>query len=61
MLVLTGIAYPVLLAAMGQSIFPFQSNGSVVEFNEKRIGSSLIAQNFESPKFFHPRAPGESE
>jgi potassium-transporting ATPase KdpC subunit len=60
MLVLTGIAYPVFLAVVGQSIFPFQSNGSVVEFNGKRIGSSLIAQNFESPKFFHPRALGES-
>ena len=60
MLVLTGIAYPIFLVVVGQSIFPFQSNGSVVEFDEKKIGSSLIAQNFESPKFFHPRDPSES-
>lgn len=59
-LVLTGIAYPIFLAVVGQSIFPFQSNGSVIEFDGKKIGSSLIAQNFESPKFFHPREPSES-
>jgi len=59
-LVLTGIAYPIFLAVVGQSIFPFQSNGSVIKFDGKKIGSSLIAQNFESPKFFHPRDPSES-
>ena len=60
MLILTGIAYPIFLALVGQSIFPFQSTGSVVEFDGKKIGSSLIAQNFESVKFFHPRDTSES-
>ena len=60
MLVVTGIAYPLVVALVGQSIFPFQSNGSMVEFNGKKIGSTLIAQNFESPKFFHARPSGET-
>lgn len=60
MLVLTGVAYPIFLVVVGQNIFSFQSNGSIVEFDGKKIGSSLIAQNFESPKFFHPRDPSES-
>ena len=60
MLVLTGIAYPIILVIIGESIFPFQSNGSIVEYNGKKIGSTLIAQNFESPKFLHARESGES-
>ena len=60
MLIVTGIAYPLILVAIGQSIFPFQSNGSVVTFNGKAIGSELIAQEFISPKFFHPRPASDS-
>jgi K+-transporting ATPase ATPase C chain len=60
MLVVTGITYPLVVAMIGQSVFPFQSNGSIVEFNGKKIGSTLIAQNFESPKFFHVRPSGET-
>jgi potassium-transporting ATPase KdpC subunit len=55
MLIVTGIAYPLILVAIGQSIFPFQSNGSIITFNGKAIGSKLIAQEFNSPKFFHSR------
>ena len=32
----------------------------MVEFNGKQIGSTLIAQNFESPKFFHVRPSAET-
>ncbi len=60
MLIVTGIAYPLILVAIGQSIFPFQSNGSVVTLNGKAIGSELIAQEFNSPKFFHPRPASDS-
>ncbi len=59
MLVVTGVGYPITLFVIGQQIFPFQSNGSIIinNLNGKPIGSTLIAQNFTSPKFFHPRAP----
>jgi potassium-transporting ATPase KdpC subunit len=67
MLVVTGIAYPLVLVAIGQGLLPFQSNGSLISIVEndggegegkrRNVGSILIAQEFKSPKFFHPR-PG---
>jgi len=51
----TGIAYPLLLVAIGQVSLPFQSNGSLFTFDGKVIGSKLIAQEFKSDKFFHSR------
>jgi potassium-transporting ATPase KdpC subunit len=55
MLVVTGIVYPLVLVAIGQIGFPYQSNGSLITLNGKVIGSKLIAQDFESNMFFHPR------
>jgi len=59
MLIVTGIAYPVLLVGIGQGLFPFQSNGSLVSITPnmegREIGSLLIGQEFKSPKFFHIR------
>ncbi|AIC16989.1 potassium-transporting ATPase subunit C [Nitrososphaera viennensis] len=60
MLVVTGIAYPLALVAIGQSALPFQSNGSILELNGKEVGSRLVAQEFSSPKFFHPRPAVET-
>lgn len=60
MLVITGIAYPLVLVAIGQIGFPYQSNGSLVTINGKVIGSKLIAQEFMSNMFFHSRPPSES-
>ena len=39
---------------------PFQSDGSILEFDGEKVGSKLIAQEFESPKFFHPRPSSDS-
>jgi K+-transporting ATPase ATPase C chain len=60
MLIVTGIAYPLVLVTIGQSILPFQSNGSILTFDGKAIGSKLIAQDFKSPKFFHSRPSSDS-
>ena len=60
MLVVTGIVYPLVLVAIGQSTLPYQSNGSLITINGKVIGSKLIAQDFKSPKFFHPRPSSDS-
>ena len=38
MVVVLGIAYPVILAEFGQLTLPFQSGGSIVEFNGEKIG-----------------------
>jgi K+-transporting ATPase ATPase C chain len=60
MIVTTGIAYPFLVTVLGQTILPYQSNGSQVVLNGKVVGSELIAQNYNSAKFFHPRNSTDS-
>ncbi|MBS1955462.1 MAG: potassium-transporting ATPase subunit KdpC [Cyanobacteria bacterium SZAS-4] len=52
---LTGLAFPLLITVISQVIFPDQANGSLLRKDGKVIGSRLIAQRFESPKYFHPR------
>jgi len=60
MVVLLGIAYTVFLVVIGQITLPFQSNGSVIEQDGNKVGSKMISQTFESPKFFYSRASNES-
>jgi potassium-transporting ATPase KdpC subunit len=52
---LTGIVYPAVITAIGQLILPAQANGSRVMQNGKLIGSNLLAQKFESLRYFWPR------
>ena len=53
--VLTGIAYPLAITAIAQVIAPDKANGSRVQLGGKVIGSTLIAQRFDGPQWFHPR------
>ena len=55
MIITTGVAYPLLVTAIGQTVLPSQSNGSQVILNGKVVGSELISQNYNSTKFFQPR------
>jgi K+-transporting ATPase ATPase C chain len=47
--------YPVAVWAVAQSLFPNQANGSLIQVNGKMTGSSLLAQRFAGPGYFHPR------
>ena len=60
MIITTGIAYPLLVTTIGQTVMPYQSNGSQVVLNGKVVGSELISQNFTSTKFFQPRTDSGS-
>jgi K+-transporting ATPase ATPase C chain len=52
---LTGIIYPLAITGVAQLLFPRQANGSRILAQEKLVGSDLIAQKFESPRYFWPR------
>jgi K+-transporting ATPase ATPase C chain len=52
---LTGVIYPLAMTGVAQLLFPKQANGSRIIENGKLVGSDLIAQKFESPRYFWSR------
>src|SRR5512143_3809153 len=52
---LTGLIYPMAVTGLAQTIFPHEANGSIITKNGKAIGSELIGQQFEDPKYFWGR------
>jgi len=52
---LVGIMYPLIVTGVAQLIFPVQANGSLMAREGKPIGSELIGQPFEDPKYFWGR------
>jgi len=57
---LTGVIYPVAVTGIAQLIFPGQANGSLIMKDGKPVGSALIGQPFDDPKYFwgRPSATG---
>jgi len=58
--VVTGLAYPAIVTVVAQLIFPRQANGSLVTVGGKTVGSSLIGQPFDDPKYFWSRPSATS-
>ncbi|HTO71509.1 MAG TPA: potassium-transporting ATPase subunit KdpC [Myxococcota bacterium] len=55
-LVLTGLAYPLVVTGLCQLLFPFRANGSLVaDERGQPVGSELIGQGFANPGYFQPR------
>lgn len=61
LVIVTCVIYPGILWVIGQTLFPFQANGSIV-YNDKGqvIGSMLIAQPFTKDEYFQPRPSAAS-
>jgi potassium-transporting ATPase KdpC subunit len=59
--VIVGIAYPVFMWGVAQVAFHHQANGSLVSYNGRTVGSSLLCQEFVDakgnplPQYFQPR------
>jgi K+-transporting ATPase ATPase C chain len=62
MTLITGVAYPLVVTVIAQVAFPSQANGSMIVVDGKTVGSSLIGQSFNDPKYFwgRPSAAGAS-
>jgi K+-transporting ATPase ATPase C chain len=53
--VITGLIYPAVVTAVAQVAFPGQANGSMIAVDGQTVGSSLIGQSFDDPKYFSGR------
>ena len=58
--VLTGVIYPLATWGIAQLAFPRTANGSLIEQNGKAVGSALIGQPFDDPKYFWSRPSATS-
>ena len=50
-----GNVYPAVVTGVAQVVFPRQANGSMITVDGATVGSSLIGQAFDEPKYFSGR------
>jgi K+-transporting ATPase ATPase C chain len=57
---LTGVVYPLFVTAVAKLAFPRAANGSLIVSDGKTLGSDLIGQPFDDPKYFWSRPSATS-
>jgi len=53
--ILLGGVYPAVVTLIAQGVFPYQANGSVIVRDGKAVGSELVGQTFDGPRYFWGR------
>lgn len=53
--VVLGIAYPLVMTAIAQALFPDKANGQLITRNGVTVGSRIIGQPFTGAGYFHGR------
>ena len=57
---LTGLLYPLVVTGLAQVLFPGRANGSIIVRHGQPVGSDLISQPFDDPKYFWGRLSATS-
>lgn len=52
---LTGVIYPLVVTGVAQIFFPVQANGSLLGEPDQPVGSALLGQANNDPRYFWPR------
>ncbi len=52
---ITGVLYPLSMTVIAQLVFPDQANGSLLTVDGVTVGSSLIGQATDDPRYFWSR------
>jgi K+-transporting ATPase ATPase C chain len=60
MVIITGLIYPLFVTLIGACVFPRQSQGSLIIKDGKILGSELVGQPFQEPKYFWSRPSATS-
>jgi K+-transporting ATPase ATPase C chain len=60
MTLITGVGYPLVVTGIAQTLFRVQANGSLIVKDGKPVGSTLIGQPFDDPKYFWSRPSATS-
>lgn len=55
LMLVTGVIYPLSVTVLAQALFPAQANGSLIERDGQVVGSALIGQGIDDPRYFSSR------
>lgn len=58
--IITGVLYPLLITGIAQIFFHTETNGSLIYRDRNLIGSALIGQTFDDPKYLWGRISATS-